>query len=448
MSRFLIVVVAMLLILSSFAVAQENITNSDNTSSSTSDESPKFGFGFSFGTVVINGVTYFQIKGQPDFSFGKLGIGLDINFEFDGDWKLRATEWNSWQAILSKIKYIRWGLKGEKPVYFKIGQIEDATIGNGFIMYNYANNLGYPSVKKFGIAFDLDLDYGGFESFVDNIFDFDIIGLRGFARPLYGSQIFLLDGLEVGASIVADLDPFNPAPPTNSPYSFSDSDVSKGREIYIAGADLGLPIVQLDPVFDMRWYADFAYIFNKGSGEATGLTGSVLSFLPYTFEIRYLQPKFLPSFFDPLYESERYLVVSNTYISKYDLLDNITNSYFGWFFSSGVSFENIVSFSIDLQDSFDDTTYPEMRVKFHLDKEVTKIVAFDFTYDRKNIREFKDIYTTESVDATISSRLYYKVSDMVGIVVNYTRTFGWSEENGVMVLKPLESTTISTEISF
>lgn len=418
------------------------------TNTSSSSEEPKFGFGFSFGTVVINGITYFQIKGQPDFSFGKLGVGLDINLEFDGNWNLRTSEWNSWQAILSKIRYLRWGFKGEKPIYFKIGQIEDATIGHGFIMQNYANNLNYPSVKKFGISFDLDLDYVGFESFVDNIFDFDIIGLRGFVRPLYGAQIFLLDNIEIGASIVADIDPFNPAPPTNSPYEFSDNEASKGREIYIAGADLGLPIIKLDPVFNMNWYADFAYIFNKGTGESTGLYGSILSFLPYRFEIRYLQPKFLPSFFDALYEAERYISFSNTYISKYDLLDGITNSYFGWFFSSGVSFEKVISLTVNIQDSFDDTTYPEMRLTFHLDKELTKIIAFDFNYYRKNIREFKDIYTTESTDATINTRLYYKVSDMVGIVVNYTRTFGWFEENGQMTLKPLESTTISTEISF
>lgn len=413
----------------------------------SSGDSPDFGFGLSFGTVIINGVTYFQIKGAPDFSIGKFGVGLDINLEFDGSWNLRTTEWNSWQAILSKIKYLRWGTKGEKPVYFKIGQIEDGTIGNGFIMYRYANNLNYPNIKKFGIAFDLDLNYGGIETFVDNIFDFDIIGLRGFARPLYGTGIFLLDGLEIGGSVVMDLDPLNPAPPTNSPYEFSDSNDSTNK-IFVFGVDLGLPIINLAPVFDMKWYVDTAYILGKGTGEATGVKGSILSFIPYKLEIRYLQPKFLPSFFDSLYDAERYIIVGSNYITKYDILDFITNSYFGWFFVSGVEFEKIAKFNINLEDSFDDTTYPTMRLILSIDRELTKMVGFDFVYERKNIREFKDIYTTESTDAIILTKLSYKVSEMVSIVVNYRRTFDWFEENGQKVLKPLESTSISTEISF
>ncbi|MCS7299614.1 MAG: hypothetical protein RMJ37_06640 [Spirochaetia bacterium] len=411
------------------------------------ESAPKFGFGLSFGTVVINGVTYFQVKGQPDFAIGKFGVGLDINLEFDANWNIRATEWNSWQAILSKIRYLRWAQKGEKPVYFKIGQIDDGRIGNGFIMNNYDNNVNYPNIKKFGIAFDIDLDYGGIETFVDNIFDFDIIGLRPFARPLYGTQIPVLDGFEIGGSVVMDLDPLNPIPPKDYPYQFSDSPNSTNR-VFIFGVDVGLPLIQLQPVFNMEWYADFAYILGKGTGEATGLKGSILSFIPYNLELRILQPKFLPSFFDSLYDAERYIIIGNTYLTKYDLLDGITNGYFGWLFTSGVSFEKIATFLVTLEDSFDDTTYPRMRITLNIDRELTKIVAFSLVYDRKNIDEFRDIYTTESVDAILLTKISYKVSDMVSIVLSYRRTFDWFEEGGQKVLKPLESTSVSTEISF
>jgi hypothetical protein len=447
MKRKLFIFLILILLLTPiyYAFSDEATQTSEQSSGSSG---PSFGFGFSFGTVVINGVTYFQINGKPDFSIGLFGIGLDINLEFDGNWKLRETEWNSWQAILSKIRYVRWAYKGSKPLYVKVGQIEDATIGNGFIMWNYANNLNYPNMKKLGIAFDLDLGYGGFESFVDNIFDVDIIGLRGFARPLYGTDIFLLKELEIGASIVGDTDPFNPIP-TNSPYNFSDSELSKGREIYIAGGDLGLPIVNIPSIFDLKWFVDFAYIFNKGTGESTGFKGTIISLIPYRFEIRYLQPKFIPSFFDTLYESERYVMLSSSnLLSKYDLLDNITNSYAGFLFTTGVSFDTNISLLVTIDDSFDDTSYPHMILRFHLNRSLTRIINFDFVYERKNIKEWRDIYTTESTDAVINAKLSYKVSDMVNIVVFYTRSFDWFEENGQMVLKPLESTAISTEIQF
>lgn len=411
------------------------------------EESPKFGFGFSFGTVVINGITYFQIKGQPEFSLGKFSVGLDINLEFDGSWNLRTSEWNSWQAILSKVRYLRWGDKRDKPVYVKIGQIENATIGYGFIMHNYNNNLNYPNVKKFGVAFDLDLDYFGVETFVDNIFDFDIMGFRAFARPLYGTGIFILDTLEVGSSLVVDIDPLNPPPPSESPYQFSDSPDSTNK-VFVFGSDVGLLVFDLGPVFKMRWYSDFAYIFGKNFGAATGFFGNILSFIPYKLEVRYLQPRFLPTFFDALYESERMMFVAGEYLSKYDSLELISNSYFGWSFSSGVDFEDAVSLSLCLSDSFDETTYPTMRVDLHIDRDLAKVVEIDFTYERKNIREFKDIYTTESVDAIVLGKLSYKVSEKVNLVITYRRTFDWFDEGGQKVLKPLESTSITTEIYF
>ncbi len=420
---------------------------SQQSSQQSSGEGPDFGFGLSFGTVVINGQTYFQIKGQPDFSFGLFGVGLDVNFEFDSSWSLRTTEWNSVQAVLSKIRYLRWGNKGTKPVYAKIGQIADATIGNGFIMWNYANNVNYPNIKKLGIALDLDFDYVGIETFVDNIWDFDIIATRLFARPLFGSQIPVIDMLELGGSFVADLDPLNPIPPTNSPYQFSDDPNSK--PVFEVGTDLRVPLVNLQPVFNMVFFGDFAYILNKGTGESIGFFGNVVSLVPYRFEVRFLQPKFLPSFFDSLYDLQKYRIVgSNTYVTKYDDLDNITNSYAGWFFSSGVSFEKAVSLLVTIEDSFDDTTYPRLLLRFSIDKELSKMVGFDFIYDRRNIRELRDIYTTESTDAIVNARLTYKVSDNVNLIVNYTRSFDWFEENGQKVLKPLENTTISTEISF
>ncbi|MEN2998792.1 MAG: hypothetical protein ABDH28_07150 [Brevinematia bacterium] len=427
--------------------AQEAEQSQQQPQQGSAESGPGFGFGFSFGTVVINGVTYFQIKGQPEFSFGKFGAGLDISLEFDGNWNLRMSEWNSWQAILSKIKYIRWSSKGDKPVYFKIGQIEDAVIGNGFVMYGYNNNLNYPNVKKFGISFDLDLDYVGIETFVDNIFDFDIIGLRLFSRPLYNSGIPVLDNFEIGVSGVMDLDPFNPPPPQEAPYQFSDSEASTNK-VFILGVDSELPLIALDPVFNMKWYADFAYIYNKGTGESTGVKGSIMSFIPYRLEVRYLQPKFLPSFFDSLYEGERYIRVGDSFVSKYDLLDVISNQYFGWFFISGVEFKDIASLSVNIEDSFDATTYPTMRLKLHVDRNLTKVVGIDFVYERKNIVEFRDIYTTESTDAIILGRISYKISDKVNLVVNYRRTFDWFDEGGQKVLKPLESTSISTEISF
>jgi hypothetical protein len=115
---------------------------------------PSFGMGLEFGTVTINGTNYNTIHLQPDLKIGKFGIGLDVNFEFDADGRFRSEDWTGWQNILSKIMYLRWGQKFDKPVYVKIGNIDDFTIGHGLIMYRYSNMLNYPGTKTLGLAFD------------------------------------------------------------------------------------------------------------------------------------------------------------------------------------------------------------------------------------------------------------------------------------------------------
>lgn len=213
-----------------------------------------------FGSLSINGVNYNSIRFQPDISIWKFGIGLDLNFEFTADGQFRKTEWDSWQAVISKILYLRFGFKKE-PIYVKIGGINDFIFGDGFIVNRYSNMLSYPGVKKLGFCFDLDFNFAGFESMADNVFDWDILGLRGYGRPLMTTDIPFLNKLEIGATVTADFDPKNPHPSADKPYEFTDS-TNSTNSVFIYGVDLSLPIVEIS-LFNMKAYADFAGIANK-----------------------------------------------------------------------------------------------------------------------------------------------------------------------------------------
>jgi hypothetical protein len=139
----------------------------------TEERAGGFDFGLSLGlgadSFLIDGqeVTYQKITLAPDFAFGKFGIGLEITLHYtftqaagiepvktEGDW-VPGPGQTILDVYLPKFQYIRYGLKGD-PLFVKLGSIEDATLGNGFIMNNYDNTLFLPERRIFGLALDLD----------------------------------------------------------------------------------------------------------------------------------------------------------------------------------------------------------------------------------------------------------------------------------------------------
>lgn len=396
---------------------------------------PSFGMGLEFGTVTIDSVTYNTIHLQPDFHIGKFGVGLDLNFEFDGDFNLRKDDWTGWQNILAKIMYISWGSKFDKPVYAKIGNINDFTIGHGLIMYRYSNMLNYPASKNLGAAFDLDLGVFGLETMMGSL-NFDVFGFRAFGRPLYNTKIPIVKSLEVGASLVMDVNPYALAgTATNS--------LPAATNVYVYGGDLSA-IVLDNGLVTMKTYLDFIGISGFGSGEVLGVAGKIVKAVPYRFEVRYNQPHFMFTYFDQFYDATR--------ATKLASLDAITNGYAGMYFSSGIGLfpdektkiDRLV-WSLSVEDSFSDEILPTMTMDLILTKALLKKFALDFTFVRKNIYYFSDIFKSADEDMILMLNLQYYISDNLSLVVDYKRTFELAADGTV---QPFTSTSISTKFSF
>ncbi len=395
---------------------------------------PNFGMGLQFGTMTIDGTNFNSIRFQPELTFGKFGIGLDINFEFDADGNFRITEWNSWQAVLSKIMYIRYGIKGD-PVYAKIGGINDFILGNGFIVNRFSNMLNYPVIKKIGLAFDLDLNRFGFEAMADNLFTFDILGIRMYGRPLLDLDVPVVKNLEIGVTVAADLDPQIPAPPADNPYDFTVS--SSGQTVTVFGGDVDLPIVNI-PAFTLRSYIDFAGINGKGTGEALGFGGSIVNIIPYQMEMRFIQPKFVPNYFDVYYDSERSI--------KYDSLDEITNGDIGWMFNTGISvFDNKLYGLLKIENSFAVDSKPMLTLTFGLSRDLIKRLGIELSWTRKNLTSFSDILYIDNENSVLSFNVDYYITENLAISINYKRSFQVDENGNV---QSFNTTSVSTKINF
>ena len=104
-------------------------------------------------------VTYQSLSLYPEFIFGKIGVGLALEFNYrfvddegESSFELREEDWvpegnqSFLDLYLPLFRYVRYGYKGD-PLYAKIGSINDGTLGTGFMMANYSNMLFLPEQR-------------------------------------------------------------------------------------------------------------------------------------------------------------------------------------------------------------------------------------------------------------------------------------------------------------
>jgi hypothetical protein len=121
---------------------------------------PSAGSGGSF----TGGFTLTEIDGQyfaglvlsPEFSLGKVGLGLNIPvlYGFD-DRSIRTEIFEDGVGVARLIRYLRLGNQKQDPIYFRIGELSSAMIGYGGLINNYTNTTSFEK-RKLGIHYDLN----------------------------------------------------------------------------------------------------------------------------------------------------------------------------------------------------------------------------------------------------------------------------------------------------
>lgn len=394
------------------------------------------------GMTWIDNHAYYTISFQPDISLGKFGLGLGLNLLYDhetGD--LRSQDWDSTDDYFRIIRYLRYGYKKD-PFYTKIGVLDAATLGHGFIM-NYYNNQLYYDKRKLGLLLDADLGTFGFESMTSNLARLEVIGGRVYYRPLYKSNIPVLKNLGIGISYVTDIDP--------------DSSRTTKDQVTVWGADIELPLIK-SKLFNIMIYTDHARILNYGAGQTVGLS---TDFIPiknllecrFTIEKRFLGKEFIPGYFGPFYEilrnttmaevidfyysqggdslgiPEKYRPILETQlVSKQDLLSMMNETRTGWFLGLTANFLNIIK-GIGYYQKIDGESNSGM---LHFGASVSpKITALtlEASYDKRGIGDFKDI-TTLDYRSVARFGLGYRMNTFMLLYLDYIWNFTYDEELG------------------
>ncbi len=276
------------------------------------------------GTSWINGSPYFTFRFRPEVAVGKFGMGLDLNLEFNGD-GIRAEDFKTIGDYLAIIRYIRWGHKHD-PLYIRVGALDYATLGYGNIMYMYNNSPSFDA-RTIGLSFDFDTDKFGLETVYSNFAEPGVLGVRGFFRPLKFTAIGdipILGGLEVGASYATDLNK-NAAVLggyTDANGKFVDTLTTDRPQI--VSADVGLPLFK-NSIFDAKLYYAFTKILDYGQGQSYGLLFNMnfpILDIKLKFERTMNGKQYLPSYFDALYELDRFSYSNNSISSKLAKLQN------------------------------------------------------------------------------------------------------------------------------
>ena len=373
-------------------------------------------------------VTYQSLGLNPEFTIGKVGIGLGLTLHYrfvddtgDSTFDFREEDWipdddNSFLDIyLPLFRYVRYGQKGD-PFYGKIGTVEDATLGTGFIMANYSNALFLPEKRIVGLALDVDgqlfdFPYIGFESFVGNLAQFDVMGTRLYARPLIDTGLPVVKNVQFGVTAAADTKP-------DANYDFT-APVQNPDAVSMYSFDFIQPLLSRD-MFNLSLYGDTAFQpggENVNLGQLVGFGGKAFSFLSYGFNTLFLGDNFVPFYFDGTYDLYRE--------AKYQIYSGNTSvpGYAGWQAMLGFS---LLSDAIVFQTSVDaafqpDTgkpsTLPHLRSTLTVAEGLLPGIFFDVTYDKKYISDIDELFSRE--DAVILANLNYKTGPAV-ITLGYT----------------------------
>ncbi len=379
------------------------------------------------GITWIDGKPHYRFSFRPEVAIGNFGVGLDLNLDFDSDGKLRKENFNETSDYLSLIRYVRYGYKND-PVFLKLGALDYYTLGHGTIIHQYNNSPTFDS-RKIGLVADIDFGKFGFESIYGNFAQSGVFGLRGYVRPLQFStaaDIPILSNLELGASYVSD---FNEYARVDSGF-FDQSGkfviAKDGGSINIIGFDIGLPLIK-SSVTTITLYADYNKIINFGSGVATGVKfdfeGMGLLSISARLERRFNNGKYIPSYFNSLYEIERFKSdsVNGTYQNKALALANISESMNGFYGDLLIRVLNLFDIYGGYQRLDKNPTSGILNLRAAIEPEGASFIL-RAGYDKINIIDEKDLFKLDD-RSYLFTEVGYKPMEYIIVSIVYNWTF-------------------------
>ncbi len=397
-------------------------------------------FNANLGLTNIDGQNYFGMRIQPEFSFGKVGLGLDIPLLFDiGNGQIRTEEFTQGAGILRMIRFLRYGNKNRDAVYIKVGDLTGERLGFGSLIGNYTNATSFER-RKVGIsasflikkAFGLEVIYS------DLNFDGStkMLGLRPFIKPFGNSKIPIIKTTEIGASFVSDHDDYQEEGVVIPTTKYS-SDGIKAMSF-----DLGLSLIQSN-ILNLRLDAQYSQLskndllaadnptfnYDKGTGFAIGVETD-FRFIANTvlmnarIERQWYGDNYIAQFFNFAYEINKDARLSEL------LTATKSQGIFGTL-SAEILKTVKIGGSLLLPDNIDSNDPNSRGAIVGLDLETKQIGKFKArgTYVKAGLNDLGDTFTLD--ERSLANLIVtYKIGKFMEAGVDYQWTFA-EDETGV-----------------
>ena len=446
-----------------------------------------------FGAVTIDGKIWNQIALRPVLPFGKLSVALDLVIYIDQDGNIHKDEWDFStgekvkNAIIDKIYYIRYGSRWDKN-YFKIGALDNVTMGYGILLNNYSNTLLYPQVRKVGMefrtqAFGVNV-YGFTNDFKENL---GVTGVRLSAPISYGftggvswvgdrnQYLGLKDSDDDGRPDLVDDFPDNRKWWVDTDGDEPINIKKESDPINSFALDVGIPLLRDGPI-SLDFYAQYASLLGKtidpiyhkeiDAGYGIIPLGLSAGFGPakFNFEFRMI-PKgnFEFGYFNRSYEIERATFQSisgnqGTIITKASKLGTYgkqngfyssLNINLGSLFDAGMAFQNLRGEQYNSEmNQFEEASNQSFTAILKLAKPISKIDKASWFYQQRNVPNPFDFEHSESTITGYNASL--KLGNGMVLTYIFRRTF--QDFNGDGDVKDegetINMTSIETSFSF
>lgn len=368
--------------------------------------------------------TYQLLALRPELTLGRFGVGLNLpfNYRFTGgegrdEFEVREEDWvpdddtSFLELYLPKFRYVRYGQKGD-DIYVQLGNLPGATLGNGFIVSGYSNELFLPDRRISGAVFDFDRAlagerYFGMETMVSNLAAWDLMAGRLYVRPLAGTALPILPELQLGVTVAADRDPyyFAERDPDSNFYQGAPSDES----VLVWGMDVRQPILSR-PVISLAAFGDLVFQEDRMGG-MVGAGGRLLGFLIYGAQIRVTEDNFIPEYFDRTYDRRRL-----ERLARYNEEVSVDGGA-GWLTRIGFSLlGDAVVFTNTISGPFsvDSSAYPELRSQLAIAEGIVpgfSGLSANASYTKFDIRGWDELTTAE--DAIIGAQINIRSGPVV-----------------------------------
>ncbi|MDD3626885.1 MAG: tetratricopeptide repeat protein, partial [bacterium] len=365
------------------------------------------------GSTTIEETNWFTIKFEPELDYKNFGMQLSFRYLLNEDGDVRKEELDHHKII----QRLRLG-REYGPIMAYIGNIEDVSIGYGFIVRGYMNRLSEDE-QRIGGRFILQTKRGtiGFESLVNDLEDPTFYAGRFYFGKFGRRSNSFLQRFELGMTIATDTDP--------------DLNPETTDSLTVAGGDI-LMYLGSRNMFSFALFGEGAQIQDYGSGFISGLlmiVGSIdrnaTKFQVFGGMINRGE-EFEPAIFDTFYESEKYWLSENSTTNTTVFLINTTSEQeTGQFYLASFNWRRFFQTNLEFQSFPSKESGGTFSVKMMtLDEAPFELYAI---YIRNKIDSLGEVDWNENFNTYTQAYLAIPFLRYFKFFVDYKKTYNWDD---------------------